>query len=88
VAESNASSPTTFKETNKPATKDEPTRNDDIQPTPDPGVRPSSTLPALRDPNDRTASRATTSPARVQLIARPVPAAPLVEDSGWYPAKD
>jgi len=88
VVESSASSPSTFRQTNKPATKDEPTRNDDIQPTPDPEARPSSTSPALPDPNDRTASRATTPSARVQLIARPVLAAPVEEDSRWHPAKD
>jgi hypothetical protein len=88
AAESSASPPSTFEKANKPATKAEPATNENLQPIPEPETRPSSMSPALPDPNDRTASRATSSSVRVQLVGRPVQPAPEVEDSGWHPAKD
>jgi hypothetical protein len=86
AAESKASAPPTFK-TNKPPVNEEPAAKDKIDPIPDPKATPSSTTPALPDPNDRTASRTTDGSARVLLITRQAPAAPVVEDSGWHPAK-
>jgi hypothetical protein len=79
--------PSTFKETKAPV-KEEPPKKNDVQQAPAPVTKPSSTVPAIHDPNDRSASRGVILSARVEPVSHPIPQKRVAVDSGWYPSKD
>jgi hypothetical protein len=87
-ASESTSTPRTY-ESSKPVTNGEQLKpiaqpGPEAQPQPQPQARPSSMpAPALPDPNDRRASRPTYT-AQAQLIAQPIPSAPVEEDDGWH----
>jgi hypothetical protein len=80
----NPAPPRTFEEkANKPAI------DQDLKPTPQPEVRPSSNpAPIIPDPNSRRAERPISTAARVSLVARPVEEPPLRDNDGWRPVKE
>jgi hypothetical protein len=87
VAGPPAAAQPTYK-TKKPETPEPETPKGDIKPIPATGATKSSTTPTIPDPNDRSASRTTTSSARVQFTGRTIQTPPVAIDSGWQPAKD